>query len=309
MEVLGLDEETKALARVYMRSFASGVLLVVVFVHLNLELSEAPIVKNWKPMCTIAAGAVVGLITTLVPHHGGFHVAEEEPAAEAKVAATEPVAEGETVDPVAVQAPVDEKKCVDVPDEQAKGTKLANGYLVTVGDFLCNFTDGVIITSAFWSCNASLGWEVMGAVICHELPGECADFSVMMSAGFNTCGALTSNTFSALAAVLSSIIVSAAHESFGNDVNAYFICFGMGVLAVVAVASFQQFVANADRTKWDWRVYLAVVMCLISGAVILTCILADFHVHCHPESNVNMSDPLNAGAGGAAADPHAGHNH
>ena len=35
------------------------------------------------------------------------------------------------------------------------------------------------------SCARNLGWEVMGAVICHELPGECADFSVMMSAGFS----------------------------------------------------------------------------------------------------------------------------
>ena len=47
-----------------------------------------------------------------------------------------------------------------------------------IGDFICNYSDGVFIGSAFSQCNPTLGWTIALATILHELPQELADAGI-----------------------------------------------------------------------------------------------------------------------------------
>ena len=39
-------------------------------------------------------------------------------------------------------------------------------------DFIHNFADGIFLGFAFYACDASFAWSMVGATIAHELPQE-----------------------------------------------------------------------------------------------------------------------------------------
>ncbi|ESN97121.1 hypothetical protein HELRODRAFT_85843, partial [Helobdella robusta] len=57
-------------------------------------------------------------------------------------------------------------------------------WMLTIGDGLHNFTDGLAIGASF-SVSISAGLSTSIAVLCHELPHEFGDAALMLSAGWS----------------------------------------------------------------------------------------------------------------------------
>jgi zinc and cadmium transporter len=80
-----------------------------------------------------------------------------------------------------------------------------SGWMIVVGDAFHNFTDGVIIASAFLA-DPRLGVVTALAIIAHEIPQEIGDFLVLLHSGFDRRKALLMNALSGLATVAGALV-------------------------------------------------------------------------------------------------------
>src|ERR1700704_3814503 len=80
-----------------------------------------------------------------------------------------------------------------------------SGWMIIFGDSFHNFTDGVIIASAFLA-DVKLGVVTSLAIIAHEIPQEIGDFLVLLHSGFGWRRALFWNAVSGMASVLGGFI-------------------------------------------------------------------------------------------------------
>ena len=80
-----------------------------------------------------------------------------------------------------------------------------SGWMIVIGDSFHNFTDGVIIASAFLA-DVRLGVVTSLAIIAHEIPQEIGDFLVLLHSGFGKRMALAMNALSGLATVAGALI-------------------------------------------------------------------------------------------------------
>ncbi len=80
-----------------------------------------------------------------------------------------------------------------------------SGWMIVVGDSFHNFTDGVIIASAFLA-DVNLGVVTAAAIVAHEVPQEVGDFLVLLNSGFSKAKALVLNAVSSLAAVAGALL-------------------------------------------------------------------------------------------------------
>lgn len=81
----------------------------------------------------------------------------------------------------------------------------ASGWLVSVGDGLHNFIDGVLIAAAFLT-DFHLGLVTTLAIMAHEIPQEVGNLVVMLNAGFSRSRAFVVNLLSSLTAVLGGLV-------------------------------------------------------------------------------------------------------
>lgn len=72
------------------------------------------------------------------------------------------------------------------------------GIMITVGDALHNFMDGVLIGSAML-VSPGLAYTSALAVVAHEIPQETGDFAIMLSSGWSLRKALAANIGASLA--------------------------------------------------------------------------------------------------------------
>ena len=84
------------------------------------------------------------------------------------------------------------------------GDRGRSGYMIVVGDSFHNFTDGVIIASAFVA-DLRLGAVTALAIIAHEIPQEIGDFLVLLHSGFGRGKALVMNALSGLATLVGAL--------------------------------------------------------------------------------------------------------
>lgn len=80
-----------------------------------------------------------------------------------------------------------------------------SGYMIVIGDSFHNFTDGVIIASAFVA-DMRLGVVTAIAIVAHEIPQEIGDFIVLLHSGFSRAKALAMNALSGLSTVAGALI-------------------------------------------------------------------------------------------------------
>jgi zinc and cadmium transporter len=79
-----------------------------------------------------------------------------------------------------------------------------SGWMIIFGDAFHNFTDGVIIASAFLA-DIKVGIVTSLAIIAHEIPQEIGDFLVLLHSGFGKARALMWNFLSGMAAVVGAL--------------------------------------------------------------------------------------------------------
>lgn len=72
------------------------------------------------------------------------------------------------------------------------------GVMITVGDALHNFMDGVLIGSALL-VSPGLAYTSTLAVVAHEIPQETGDFAIMLASGWSLKKALAANIGASLA--------------------------------------------------------------------------------------------------------------
>ena len=78
-------------------------------------------------------------------------------------------------------------------------------YLNIVGDMVHNFTDGLIIGATFL-INVQVGVAATLAIVCHEIPHELGNFSVLIYGGFSKIKALFFNFLSSLFAIAGTLV-------------------------------------------------------------------------------------------------------
>lgn len=89
-------------------------------------------------------------------------------------------------------------------DDEEDVISPAVGYLISTGDALHNFIDGVIIALSF-GVSHSLGVITTAAILLHEIPQEVSDFVLMIHSGFSKRKALLYNVGVSLTTLLGAL--------------------------------------------------------------------------------------------------------
>jgi zinc and cadmium transporter len=80
-----------------------------------------------------------------------------------------------------------------------------SGLMVTVGDSVHNFVDGIIIAAAFLT-DMHLGIVTALAIIAHEIPQEVGDFAILLNSGYSKAKAFQLNIIASFASVAGGVL-------------------------------------------------------------------------------------------------------
>lgn len=93
------------------------------------------------------------------------------------------------------------------------------GYIeadTTRADFTHNITDGLAMSSSFYA-SPTIGATTTVAVFFHEIPHEVGDFALLIQSGFSKRAAMGAQFFTALGALLGTLIGIAVQEYGGSS--------------------------------------------------------------------------------------------
>lgn len=79
------------------------------------------------------------------------------------------------------------------------------GQAILLGDAFHNFTDGLLIASAFMA-NSNLGWVTALAIMAHEIPQEVGDFFILLHSGYSKAKAMLYNMISGFTSIAGGIV-------------------------------------------------------------------------------------------------------
>ncbi|KAL7990249.1 hypothetical protein Chor_010603 [Crotalus horridus] len=121
-------------------------------------------------------------------------------------------------------------------------------YMITIGDAIHNFADGLAMGAAF-SASWKTGLATSLAVLCHELPHELGDFAALLHAGLSVKWALLLNFISALTAFLGLYI--ALSVSTGEEFEAWVFTVATGLFLYVALCDMVSGPHHPPNSKLD----------------------------------------------------------
>lgn len=114
---------------------------------------------------------------------------------------------------------------LDETHPEENGSKGHLARLVLTSDSIHNFVDGVII-GASYLVSVELGLATTIAFILHEIPQEIGDFGILIHAGLAKANAILFNFFSALFAIVGTVIVFAVPAI--ESILPYIVAFAAG---------------------------------------------------------------------------------
>lgn len=109
-----------------------------------------------------------------------------------------------------------------------------SALLITLGDTLHNFVDGVAIAAAFLVDNR-LGVITAFAVAFHEIPQEIADFVTLIRSGVSAKRALKLNFFSALSSLVGAVVMYFLGEQV-ESLLPLIVAFSAGMFLYIALS-------------------------------------------------------------------------
>ena len=278
-----------------LNAFGSGCLFGAIFLHIypeSLALSGPTnvITSNWLFVC----GFVICLAgSALLGGGGADHQQQQIQPQDVEMAST------------AVDGDTDPKNDGAVPTvETGSGgpqvTKVDGlACSIVFADGLHNAVDGVMTAVAFMAC-PSTGWIITLAIICHELPQELAEFSLLVQNGWSPAKAAGLNVLSATVAFAGAISMMAVAGSLDASTLGLILAVSAGGLlyatCVVTARLYDR--GGADGCKQS-GVGLIALFLLGVGMIALV-------MQLHPHCDVGGEPHVEEAAGG---DEHEGHGH
>lgn len=138
-------------------------------------------------------------------------------------------------------------------------------YMITIGDGIHNFADGLAMGAAF-SSSWRTGLATSLAVLCHELPHELGDFAALLQSGLSVRWALVLNFGSALTAFLGLYI--SLSVSTGPEFEAWIFTVATGLFLYVALCDMLPALMNV-KDKRPWLLFGLQNVGLLAGWAIL----------------------------------------
>lgn len=135
--------------------------------------------------------------------------------------------------------------------------------LVTLGDSLHNFIDGVAIAATFM-VSIPLGVVTTIAVAAHEIPQEIGDFGILLHKGLKRTKVLVLNIVSALAALLGAILTYLVGESI-HDILPVLLSLAAGFFIYIAASDLIPEIHNQEKRK----VAVIETLLLIIGVLVI----------------------------------------
>jgi zinc and cadmium transporter len=148
-----------------------------------------------------------------------------------------------------------------------------SAILITFGDAIHNFIDGVVIAAAFIT-NPALGVVTTLAIAAHEIPHEMADFSVLIHSGMSRAKALFYNFLSGVTAVAGSILGYFFLESLEGAIP-FLLSFTAGMFIYIACSDLIPDLHQEFKEKRNW---LQVVPFIV-GIVLIYLVINLVHGH------------------------------
>lgn len=133
-----------------------------------------------------------------------------------------------------------------------------SAVLITVGDGIHNFIDGVVIAATFLT-NPSLGIITTLAIAAHEIPHELADFSVLLHGGMSKTKALLYNFLSALTALLGSVLGYFFLEKISGGLP-FFLSFTAGMFIYIACSDLIPDLHQEFKKTKNWSQVLPFIL-------------------------------------------------
>lgn len=168
---------------------------------------------------------------------------------------------------------------------EAHGPK-PSAWLITIGDTLHNFIDGVAIASAVM-LDPTIGIITMIAIGAHEIPQEIADFAIMINSGVSKKKALLLNGLSALAAFAGALITYLLQHPL-EPYLPYVVAFSAGMFLYIALSDLIPELHHQTLKQRDKWIQLLWFFSGIFMLITITSVLGDLH---HDELEENTSTP------------------
>nr|XP_008524436.1 PREDICTED: zinc transporter ZIP4 isoform X2 [Equus przewalskii] len=138
-------------------------------------------------------------------------------------------------------------------------------YMITLGDAVHNFADGLAVGAAFAS-SWKTGLATSLAVFCHELPHELGDFAALLHAGLSVRRALLLNLASAVTAFAGLYVALAV--GVDEDSEAWILAVATGLFLYVALCDMLPAMLNM-RDPRPWLLFLLHNVGLLGGWTVL----------------------------------------
>jgi len=147
--------------------------------------------------------------------------------------------------------------------------------LISIGDFIHNFVDGVAITAGFLISPAT-GMVTALAIAAHEVPQEISDFSILLKAGWSRGKVLWWNLVVALATTLGAIVAYVFRGSVEPFLGPI-LAFTVGIFIYIAASDIIPEIHAQSHNHEKPIHILHVIIALLAGVFITVGVLSLTH--------------------------------
>ncbi|MFX0058070.1 MAG: ZIP family metal transporter [Candidatus Hodarchaeota archaeon] len=150
----------------------------------------------------------------------------------------------------------------------------AAGPIVLIGDAVHNFTDGIVIATAFLT-DFSIGIVAGISILIHEIPQETGDFGILLHGGYSRKKAFILNAVSSSTTILSAIISYFILDLFSVIVP-YLLAISAASFIYIALTDLTPELHQRANIKYGIRQFLLILAGIITMALI---IILNLHQH------------------------------
>ncbi|XP_074468723.1 zinc transporter ZIP4 [Sebastes fasciatus] len=158
----------------------------------------------------------------------------------------------------------EDAKSLSKPVERTREQRLLP-YMITIGDGIHNFADGLAMGAAF-SLSWRSGLATSLAVLCHELPHELGDFAILLHSGMSVRKALLLNVGSAMTSFVGMYIALAVATDVAT--KQWIAAVTAGLFLYVGLADMLPTMVHISN-KRPWLMFLLQNIGLLTGWAVL----------------------------------------